>query len=73
MLICEAVLSEAQMAKTSLKSGGNNHSEGPPARQGQKDGQSAKGHVLAALRRSPLAGADLDLTREVVEPRKVDL
>lgn len=32
-----------------------------------------KGGVLAALRRSPLVGADLDLSRNREEGRKVDL
>lgn len=32
-----------------------------------------KGGVLAALRRSPLVGADLDLSRAHEEGRKVDL
>lgn len=32
----------------------------------------AKGGILAALRRSPLVGADLDLTRPHDEGRKVD-
>jgi hypothetical protein len=32
-----------------------------------------KGGILAALRRSPLVGADLDLTRAREEGRKVDL
>ncbi len=32
-----------------------------------------RGGVLAALRRSPLVGADLDLKRPVIEGRKVDL
>jgi len=32
-----------------------------------------KGGILAALRRSPLVGADLDLTRPREEGRKVDL
>ena len=32
-----------------------------------------KGGILAALRRSPLAGADIDLSRPHVKPRKVDL
>ncbi len=37
-------------------------------------GQPAKkGGVLAALRRSPLVGAELDLTRPREEGRKVDL
>jgi hypothetical protein len=31
------------------------------------------GGILAALRRSPLVGADLDLTRPRVEGRKIDL
>lgn len=32
-----------------------------------------KGGILAALRRSPLVGADLDVTRERTHGRKVDL
>jgi hypothetical protein len=32
-----------------------------------------KGGILRALRRSPLVGADLDLTRPVTRGRKVDL
>ena len=32
-----------------------------------------KGGILAALRRSPLVGADLDLTRSREEGREVDL
>jgi hypothetical protein len=32
-----------------------------------------KGGILAALRRSPLVGAELDLTREAASGRKVDL
>jgi hypothetical protein len=32
-----------------------------------------KGGILAALRRSPLVGADLDLRRQREEGRKVDL
>ena len=32
-----------------------------------------KGGILSALRRSPLVGADLTLTRPVVAGRKVDL
>ena len=31
------------------------------------------GGILAALRRSPLVGADLDLSRSHVEGRKIDL
>lgn len=34
---------------------------------------SRKGGILAALRRSPLVGADLDFKRDVVAGRKVDL
>jgi hypothetical protein len=34
---------------------------------------SKKGGILAALRRSPLVGADLDLTRSRGAGRKVDL
>jgi hypothetical protein len=33
----------------------------------------AKGGILAALRRSPLVGADLDLTRPREEGRKVQI
>ena len=32
-----------------------------------------KGGVLATLRRSPLVGADLELTRQVTQGRSVDL
>jgi hypothetical protein len=32
-----------------------------------------KGGILAALRRSPMVGADIDLTRAREEGRKVDL
>jgi hypothetical protein len=32
-----------------------------------------KGGILAALRRSPLVGADLDLSRETTSGREVDL
>lgn len=32
-----------------------------------------KGGILAALRRSPLVGADLDLTRERTTGRRIDL
>ena len=32
-----------------------------------------KGGILSALRRSPLVGADLDLTRPATAARKVDL
>ena len=32
-----------------------------------------KGGILAALRRSPLVGADLDVTRVVTRGRKIDL
>jgi hypothetical protein len=35
--------------------------------------QSRKGGILNALRRSPLVGADLDLSRPVTPGRKVDL
>lgn len=34
---------------------------------------SKKGGILKALRRSPLVGADLDLSRPVTAARKVDL
>ncbi len=34
---------------------------------------SRKGGILAALRRSPLVGADLDLTRPFLEGRDIDL
>jgi hypothetical protein len=36
-------------------------------------GESRKGGILAALRRSPLVGADLKTTRSVTPGRKVDL
>jgi hypothetical protein len=34
---------------------------------------SKKGGIVAALRRSPLVGADLDLQRALIEKRKVKL
>lgn len=34
---------------------------------------SKKGGIYAALRRSPLVGADLNLNRPFVKPRKIDL
>jgi hypothetical protein len=34
---------------------------------------SSRGGILEALRRSPLVGADLDLTRDVEPGREVDL
>jgi hypothetical protein len=36
-------------------------------------GASRKGGIYAALRRSPAVGADLDLSREVVPEREVEL
>lgn len=36
-------------------------------------GDEKKGGILQALRRSPLVGADLDLTRPQLDSRKVDL
>ena len=37
------------------------------------DGRPKPGGILAALRRSPLVGADLDLSRSRAEGREVDL
>lgn len=37
------------------------------------DGSSRPGGILAALRRSPLVGVDLDLSRPRIEGRRVDL
>jgi len=37
------------------------------------NGEPKKGRILAALRRSPLVGADLDLTRPREEGRKVQI
>jgi hypothetical protein len=36
-------------------------------------GEPCRGGIWAALRRSPLVGADLNLEREVVPPRDIDL
>ena len=36
-------------------------------------GEPRRGGIWAALRRSPAVGADLDLTREIVPERDVDL
>jgi len=41
--------------------------------QAVSGGPRKPGGILAALRRSPLVGADLDLTRQHEEGRKVDL
>lgn len=41
--------------------------------QSVKGEKRGKGGVLAALRRSPLVGADLNLARPVIDVRKVDL
>ena len=42
-------------------------------RRSVADTTTRRGGVLAALRRSPLVGADLDLSRPVPASRKVDL
>lgn len=42
-------------------------------RQSVSGEPSAKGGILNALRRSPLVGADLDLSRAATRGRKVDL
>jgi hypothetical protein len=36
-------------------------------------GASSRGNIWEALRRSPLVGGDLNLEREVMPPRQVDL
>ena len=36
------------------------------------DGPQGPGRILAALRRSPLVGADLDLSQSHVEGRRID-
>lgn len=41
--------------------------------RGLSTGLPRKGGILAALRRSPLVGADLDLTREEITDRDVPL
>src|SRR5829696_6520581 len=52
--------SEAARLRTELRRSLNDH---PPARGG----------ILAALRASPLVGADLNLTRETTSGRDIDL
>lgn len=54
--------------------------EGPEANRARTtvkaliaDEQPAQGGILAALRRSPLVGADLDLSRPRLEGRRVEL
>ena len=42
-------------------------------RQTVSEGPSPKGGILSALRRPPLVGADLDLSRTPTSGRKVDL
>jgi hypothetical protein len=39
----------------------------------KKETPPARGKVLSGLRRSPLVGADLDLSRSHVKGRKIDL
>ncbi|WP_407181792.1 hypothetical protein [Bradyrhizobium sp. STM 3562] len=47
---------------------------GPRRKKNIQSGEPPKpGGILTALRRSPLVGADLDLTRSREEGRKVDL
>jgi hypothetical protein len=41
--------------------------------RGVAGGESRRGGIWAALRRSPLVGAGLNFEREVVRPRDVDL
>jgi hypothetical protein len=41
--------------------------------RGVAPGEPRRGGIWAALRRSPAVGADLDLTREIVAERNVDL
>ena len=48
-------------------------SPAPRARAGQPARPPAKGGILAALRRSPLVGAELDLERSRESSRSVDL
>ena len=42
-------------------------------KQTMTTGDEKKGGILEALRRSPMVGAELDLSRPVVSARKVDL
>ena len=57
-------LAEDTPQASSLRATVNRSLEGEPPR---------KGGILAALRRSPLVGADLDLTRPHDEERAIDL
>ena len=57
-------LAEDTPQASSLRATVNRSLEGEPPR---------KGGILAALRRSPLVGADLDLTRPRDEERAIDL
>jgi len=57
-------LAEAGPEATSLRSAVNTTLTGEPPQ---------KGGILAALRRSPLVGADLDLGRPFEEGRKVEI
>ena len=45
----------------------------PPRLPGREPPSFEKGGILAALRRSPLVGADLELSRPRVEGRKFEL
>jgi hypothetical protein len=44
-----------------------------PAVLARVEATSGKGGILAAIRRSPLVGADLDLTRRREEGRQIDI
>ena len=57
-------LSEETPEAAELRTTVTNSLFGPPTKPGG---------ILAALRRSPLVGADLDVTRPHLEGRKVDL
>lgn len=61
------------LAKHLAKNDGEAQRLRSTVQRGLKKGGPTKGTILMALLRSPLAGSGLDLAREFVPPRDVDL
>ena len=72
-----ALETDRELLRTLARRLADDGPEADRARAAVKDlvagGPSKPGRILAALRRSPLVGADLDLSRSRVEGRRVDL
>lgn len=61
------------MVRSLAKSLAKGGSEADRIRTKINEALDGKGSIVAALLRSPLVGADLDLTRDCVPPRDIDL